>query len=221
LQAAGSDELLPPFSSVSRPQKLVTPTFQVPSSYTAVPFWFFSSGVPDIRMEYVTWASEEVITVTLVTCAVACEARPEPAWDLMIEEKSDPSCSRPTRVATGVFALKKAAQLAAITFASPVAADGVDGAADAAGAAGDEGDAAGVVLLLLLPHAARPRPAMHASRIEEINLRVITQSFSSFLLALATLILTLTSACRRGRARKSAILAGPAHNPGTAAAAAV
>ncbi len=159
-----------------------------------------------------------MITVTLVTCAVACEARPEPAWDLMIEEKSDPSCSRPTRVATGVFALKKAAQLAAITFASPEAAD----EADAAGlAAGDDGDAAGVVLLLLLPHAARPRPAMHASRIEEINLRVITQSFSSFLLALATLILTLTSACRHGRARKSAILAAPAHNPGTAAAAAV
>jgi hypothetical protein len=54
LQAAGSDAELPPFSSVSRLQKLVTPTFQVPACSTAVPFWFFSSGVPDTRMVYVT-----------------------------------------------------------------------------------------------------------------------------------------------------------------------
>ena len=39
LQAAGSDEVLPPASRVSRPQKLASPTFQVPSWYTAVPFW--------------------------------------------------------------------------------------------------------------------------------------------------------------------------------------
>ena len=43
--------MLPPFSSVSSPQKLVTPTFQIPSWYTAVPTWFFSSGVPATRIE--------------------------------------------------------------------------------------------------------------------------------------------------------------------------
>ena len=123
LQAAGSDEVLPPFSSVSRPQKLATPTFQVPSWSTAEPFWFFSSGVPDTRMSYVTWASDVVIIVTLETCAVASAARPEPAWDLMIEENVDPSCSRLTRFATGVFALKKASQLVVISFWSAAVAE--------------------------------------------------------------------------------------------------
>lgn len=220
LQAAGSDAELPPFSSVSRLQKLVTPTFQVPSWSTAEPFWFFSSGVPDTRMSYVTWASDVVIIVTLETCAVASAARPEPAWDLMIEENVDPSCSRLTRFATGVFALKKASQLVVISFWSAAVADEPDDV-DGLAAGVEDDDAGGVELLLLLPHAARLRPTMHASRIEENNLRVITQSFSSFPLALAMQILTLTSACRRGLARKSAILAGPAHNPGTAAAAAV
>jgi hypothetical protein len=177
LQAAGSDDELPPFSSVSSPQKLTTPTFQVPSSYTAVPVWFFSSGVPATRIEYVTWACEDVVTVTFVTCAVASDARLDPAWDLMIEEKVDPSCSRLTRFATGVFALKKASQFAAISFWSAETADEPEDVEDADGAAaGDDADglAAGVELLLLLPHAARPRPTMHASRIEEITLRVIT-----------------------------------------------
>ena len=49
---------------------------------------------------------------------------------------------------------------------------------------------------------------MPASRIEEINLRVITQSFSSFPLALATLALTLTSA-RRAVSRDQGPDSGP------------
>ena len=51
LHAAGSDAALPPFSSVSRPQKLETPTFHMPSWYTAMPDWFVSAGLPDIRIE--------------------------------------------------------------------------------------------------------------------------------------------------------------------------
>lgn len=181
----------------------------------------FSSGVPPTRMLYVTSASEDVITVTFATFAVAVAARPEPAWDLMIEANVDPSCSRLTRFATGVFALKKASQFAVICCSSadvevePEDADGLAAGADDAGVLG-----LGAELLLLL-QAARARPAMHVSRIEEINLRVITRSFSSFLQALAMLVLTLTSARRRGRARRSAILAGPLHNPGMGAAAAV
>jgi len=42
--------VLPLFSTVSRPQKLVTPTFQVPPSFTATPCWFFSTGEPASRI---------------------------------------------------------------------------------------------------------------------------------------------------------------------------
>jgi MFS family permease len=112
----------------------------------------------------------------------------------MIEENVDPSCSRLTRFATGVFALKKASQLVVICCWS-AAVDEEPDVEDADGlAAGDDVDDAGGFELLLLLHAARPRPTMHASRIEEINLRVITQTFSSFLLTVAMLMLTLTSA---------------------------
>jgi len=45
-----TDGVFPLFSTVSRLQKLVTPTFQVPSWYTATPVWFFSAGVPASRM---------------------------------------------------------------------------------------------------------------------------------------------------------------------------
>jgi hypothetical protein len=116
--------------------------------------------------------------------------------------------------------LKKASQLVVISFSSaPLGAVPDDG--DELAAGDDDDGAGGVELVLLLLHAARPRPTMHVSRIAEINLRVITQTFSSFLLALAILTLTLTSAWRHDPVRKSAILAEPAHNPGTVAVAAV
>jgi hypothetical protein len=92
----------------------------------------------------------------------------------MIEENIDPSCSRLTRLATGVFALKKASQLVVISFSSAPLAAEPDEVAGALAAGDDDDDAGGVEVVLLLLHAARPRPAMHISRIEEINLRVIT-----------------------------------------------
>lgn len=193
MQAVGSDFVLPPFSVASRPQKLWTPTFQVPSWYTAVPVWFFSAGVPATRIVYTTWACEDVITVTFVTCAEAEDARLDPAWDLMMDANVDPSCSRATRRVTGVFALKNATQFAAITFWSAEMADEVE-EADGVTAA-EDGDALGAELLVpLLLQAATPNAAAHGSRIEVINRRLITQTFSSFALALAMLILTRTSA---------------------------
>ncbi len=38
-----------PTSSVSKPQKLLTPTFQVPSWYTEVPTSFLSATAPSSR----------------------------------------------------------------------------------------------------------------------------------------------------------------------------
>jgi hypothetical protein len=121
------------------------------------------------------------MTVTFVTWALAAAARPPPAWALMIEANCEPSCSRLTRFATGVFGLKKAVQFAAIVFWSPATAvDEEDEDADGAAAA-DVGGELGVELLLpLLPQAAIPPPTAQASRIEETNLRVFTPTFSSF-----------------------------------------
>ena len=53
-----------------------------------------------------------------MTFAVAEAARPLPACDLMIVANFWPSCSRATRLATGVFALKNVVQLAAICDAA-------------------------------------------------------------------------------------------------------
>ena len=46
LHGAGRPVVLPPASSVSRPQKLASPTFQVPSCRTAVPDWPASAVWP-------------------------------------------------------------------------------------------------------------------------------------------------------------------------------
>lgn len=138
------------------------------------------------------------MTVTLLTEALASDARPPLAWALIIEANVDPSCSRLTRCATGVLGLKKATQFAAIAFsAADEEADDVDDA-DGAAAADDDGTVLGaeLVLLLLLLHAARLTPRADASRMQETNLRVFTQTFSSFPLSLAMLFLTLTSASR-------------------------
>jgi hypothetical protein len=100
--------------------------------------------------------------LTFVTFADASDARVEPAWEVMIEANCEPSSSRLTRLATGVFASKKAVQFAAIVLlAAPADAAGDDDAAadDAAGVAG--ADAFGVEL----PHAATPTPSTHARRI--------------------------------------------------------
>jgi hypothetical protein len=121
----------------------------------------------------VTLACSGDTSVTFVTFADASDARLEPAWALMTEENTCPSCSRPTRLATGAFASKKVVQLAAITFsvAEPLGA--------AAGEDVEEAELAGEldveldveldgeldVEVLLLPQAAKPAPSVHASRI--------------------------------------------------------
>ena len=80
--------------------------------------------------------------------------------------------------------MKNAVQFAAMVFWSAATVDEVE---DADGWAADEdGDELGVeVLLPLLPQAATPALATQASRIQEANLRVFTQAFSSFGLSLA------------------------------------
>jgi len=55
---------LPPLCRAARAQKLARPTFHVPLSRTAVPFWFASMGVPLIRMVYMTVACVADVSVT-------------------------------------------------------------------------------------------------------------------------------------------------------------
>src|ERR1700741_4328623 len=104
---------------VSSPQKLATPTFQVPFWSTAVPVWFFSSGVPPTRMSYFTVACVAEFTVTFLTLAVARAARLEPDWLLMTEANCAPFCRSATRLLSEVLALKKASQIAVIAVAAP------------------------------------------------------------------------------------------------------
>ena len=72
----------------------------------------------------------------------------------------------------------------------------------------------------LLPQAATLVQTAHTSMISGIDSRVFTETFSSLRLTLAMSCLTLTSAWRRDRARRSASPAAPARNPGTAGEAA-
>jgi hypothetical protein len=122
LQAAGKPDVLPAFSIISNPQKLATPTFQVPFWSTAVPVSFFSSGVPLTRMSYFTVAWVAELTVTFRTLAVAREARLEPDWLLMTDANCDPFSSSFTRLLFDVFALKNASQFVVIAATEPAGA---------------------------------------------------------------------------------------------------
>jgi hypothetical protein len=180
LQAAGNEDVFPANSRFSRPQKLATPTFQVPPWYTATPLWLASAGWPPTSIEYVTVACVGDVTTTFVTFAVAEAARPEPACALMIEAKVGPSCSKLIRVAVGVFALKKAVQLAVIFWAAapPVAEEAE---ADEAGAEllAVELELLAVELPLpppLLLQAARPAPSAQARAIWESDLPTFIQT---------------------------------------------
>jgi hypothetical protein len=140
------------------------------------------------------WVGE--VTVTLVTLAVACEARLLPAWALMTDAKVDPCWSRLIRFATGVCGLKKASQFVVIALSAPVEEEPGD-VADGAAAAGDDG--VEVVVLVPLLHAARPPPMAETRRIQETNLRVFTHTFSSFPVSLAMSLLTPASAKQFGK----------------------
>src|SRR5258708_3910386 len=141
----------------------------------------------------------------------------------MAEGNIDPFWSTLTRLAIGVFGLKNAVQLAVISAtAEPL--DAAEGDAEALAGAEVAGPEVvlGVELELepLLPHAATLMPRAQTSMISGIEVRVFTRAFSSFPLALAISCLTLTSAWRPYRARRSASPAVPARTPGTAGAAA-
>gem|GEM_PF-142266 len=124
-------------------------------------------------------------SVTFVTLAVAEAARPEPAWDLITDANVGPSWSRLIRWATGVFALKNAAQFFAIVAVAPELAAEVDGLA-AEAEADEDGAELGLELapepeLLLLPEqAAMPAPSAHTSRVCWRTLGATMQLVSNF-----------------------------------------
>ena len=114
--------------------------------------------------------------------SVAEAARPEPAWDLMMDWNVCPSWSRLTRLATGVLALKNVAQFAAIVDAAP---ELLAGLAEEAGVDEDGAElglelAPELELLLLLEQAARPAASAPTSRICWRTLRATIQLFSNF-----------------------------------------
>ena len=160
------------------------------------------------------------MSVTFVTLALAEDAPGNLAEDWMAEANACPFWIRLIRLAIGVFGLKNAIQLAVIS------ATALPPVADAEGEAVDEEPALGLGAELelevepLLPQAATLEQTAHSSMISGIDSRVFTETFSSLRLILATSCLTVTSAWRRDRARRSASPAAPARNPGTAGEAA-
>ncbi|HEY2126591.1 MAG TPA: hypothetical protein VGH77_05335 [Streptosporangiaceae bacterium] len=99
-----------------------------------------------------------------MTFADAVDARPDPAWDLMMDAKAAPFCSRATRCATGVFALKNFSQLVVMLAAADPLADALAEVAGADVAGVDAlGDELALELLLLLPQAAMPTPSTPTS----------------------------------------------------------
>ena len=180
---------MPLFSSVSRLQKLASPTFQVPLTSTATPFWFESTGVPSSRMSYVTLAWVAEVTVTFVTLALAEDAPGKLAEAWIWEANFSPFWSRLIRLAIGVFGLKNAIQLAVIC-ATAFPLEAVEGEElDGAPAGVVLAPGLGVELELdepLLPQAAMLMPrAQITSIISGLEYRVFTQTFSSFRMWLA------------------------------------
>jgi hypothetical protein len=123
------------------------------------------------------------VSVTFVTVADASEAMLDPDCAWMRAWNSGPSCSSWTRLETGVLELKKAIQSAATACSAaaselaPEVPEPED--APAEGAAGADG--AGGADEELLLHATAPAATAHVSKIPEIDRRVCTEPFSSFL----------------------------------------
>lgn len=147
-----TDGVEPRFSSVSSVQKVESPTFHTPSSYTAVPAWLFSDA-PLMPTLYFTAAEVAELIVTLVTVDEADCVWGEPSWLLMTLANFWPFCTREIFVAADVLPLKNASQLLVIADTAALPEVG-SGAADDAGAedAGVEvcvGDEPEPVVLLL------------------------------------------------------------------------
>jgi hypothetical protein len=108
-------------ASLSRPQKLLSPTFQVPPSRTAVPAWLLAMVWPPASMLYLTLAWVGEVSVTLVTVEETPCASGLLAKSLIALANLPPFCSSLTRSLAGVDAAKNFAQFALICAVAPVA----------------------------------------------------------------------------------------------------
>lgn len=130
-------------ASVSRPQKTLSPTFQMPFCRTEVPFWPLATVVPAAERSYFTVAWVDEVSVTESTLDVTAAAMGLAAKEVIAEENSEPFCSNCTRSLFGVEELKNLFQLVVISetaLAVPPLAAGLDEADEAGvlGAAGAE-----------------------------------------------------------------------------------
>jgi hypothetical protein len=102
-------------ASVSRPQKTVSPSFQTPSSSTAVPLAPLATGVPIAERSYLTVASVAEVSVTDFTVEVTAPASGLASKALSADENCEPLCSSCTRLLFGVEVLKKVFQSAVMS----------------------------------------------------------------------------------------------------------
>jgi hypothetical protein len=123
--------------SLSSPQKLASPTFQVPSWYTAVPAASFSTVCPAAVRSYVTVACVGEVTFTESTFAETADASGLLAKVCTALENFEPFSSRASRLLAGVDVLKNVSQLVVIAEAAdpePLADGELDEALEVAGA---------------------------------------------------------------------------------------
>src|SRR5690348_9114044 len=131
-------------------------TFQIPSWYTAVPTWFFSSGVPSSKRSQCTvaWDGDVIVTAdTVAVDPVAACPNEVLAWAWTNAATCDPSWTKASRRGIGALPLKTVFQLAVIaaTAAGPLVGSAVLALAVADGLAGFAEE------LLPPPQAARIR----------------------------------------------------------------
>jgi hypothetical protein len=109
-------------ASLSMPQKLLSPTFQVPPSSTAVPDWSAAMVWPPAMMLNLTVACVGELSVTLVTvdeapCAIGLLEKA-----VIALANLSPFCSSLTRSLAGVDEAKNFVQFALICAVAPVLA---------------------------------------------------------------------------------------------------
>jgi hypothetical protein len=143
--------------SLRSPQKLASPTFHVPSWYTAVPAAAFSTVCPAAVRSYVTVACVGEVTFTESTLAETADASGLLAKVCTALENFEPFSSRASRLLAGVDELKKVSQLVVIAEVAepePLAAGELAGALGVAEAELGLGELAGALELELpLEHA--------------------------------------------------------------------
>src|SRR5699024_9254053 len=107
---------VPPFSRVSNPQNEDADTFHWPFTSTAYPVWSGSTGLPSIRIVYVTAARPGPTRSIVDTCTEVDSASPDEAWALIVSANRSGSSITPSLVSASDFPEKKVSYAEVIVF---------------------------------------------------------------------------------------------------------